>query len=140
MPCGMASTEDTAPRRFAADRSPWTVILKGVLNRSAGPRPLGGGAKRALDLAVAIPLAIVLTPLMIGLAVWVRRDSPGGALFRQGRVGYAGRPFALLSSQHGRGAERLGAGLAATAGDSRITRSARSCAACRSTSCRSSGT
>ena len=91
---------------------------------AARPRPVGGAAKRALDLAVAIPLAVVLSPLMIAIAVWVRRDSPGGALFRQARVGFAGRPFALLKFRSMVvGAERLGAGLAVTAGDSRITRS-----------------
>lgn len=86
--------------------------------------PVGGRAKRVLDLAVAVPAAIVLAPLMIGIAIWVRRDSPGGAIFRQGRVGYAGRPFELLKFRSMVvGAEGMGTGLAVTAGDARITRS-----------------
>jgi lipopolysaccharide/colanic/teichoic acid biosynthesis glycosyltransferase len=86
--------------------------------------PLGGWAKRALDLAIAVPAAVLLAPVMIAIAIWVRRDSPGGALFRQARVGYAGRPFALLKFRSMVvGAERLGAGLAITADDNRITRS-----------------
>jgi lipopolysaccharide/colanic/teichoic acid biosynthesis glycosyltransferase len=85
---------------------------------------VGGRAKRALDLLITVPAFIVLSPLMIAIAVWVRRDSPGGALFRQARVGYAGRPFALLKFRSMVvGAERLGAGLAVTANDERITRS-----------------
>jgi lipopolysaccharide/colanic/teichoic acid biosynthesis glycosyltransferase len=84
--------------------------------------PVGGRAKRALDLAIAVPAFIVLSPLLAAIAIWVRRDSPGGALFRQARVGYAGRPFALLKFRSMVvGAERLGAGLAVTAGDDRIT-------------------
>jgi lipopolysaccharide/colanic/teichoic acid biosynthesis glycosyltransferase len=85
---------------------------------------VGGRSKRALDILITVPALIVLSPLMIAIAVWVRRDSPGGALFRQARVGYAGRPFALLKFRSMVvGAERLGAGLAVTANDERITRS-----------------
>ncbi|MEQ8833830.1 MAG: sugar transferase [Miltoncostaeaceae bacterium] len=88
--------------------------------------PVGGRAKRLLDLAIAVPAFVVFSPLMVAIAVWVRRDSPGGALFRQGRVGYAGRPFALLKFRSMVvGAEGMGAGLAVTAGDERITRSGR---------------
>lgn len=90
---------------------------------SASPGPVGGRAKRALDLAIAVPAAILLAPLMIGLAIWVRRDSPGGAIFHQGRVGYAGRPFELRKFRSMVvGAEGMGAGLAVTAGDARITK------------------
>jgi lipopolysaccharide/colanic/teichoic acid biosynthesis glycosyltransferase len=86
--------------------------------------PVGGRPKRAVDLLITVPAFIVLSPLMIAIAIWVRRDSPGGALFRQARVGHAGRPFALLKFRSMvAGAERLGAGLAVTAGDERITRS-----------------
>lgn len=86
------------------------------------PGPLGGRAKRALDLAVALPLAVALTPVMAGIAFMVRRDSPGPALFRQQRIGYAGRPFTLLKFRTMVvGAEGMGAGLAVTVGDSRIT-------------------
>jgi phosphate transport system permease protein len=60
------------------------------------PGPVGGTPKRVLDLAVALPLAVALTPVMAGIALLVRRDSPGPALFRQQRIGYAGRPFTLL--------------------------------------------
>jgi lipopolysaccharide/colanic/teichoic acid biosynthesis glycosyltransferase len=92
------------------------------LPSAAGPGPVGGRAKRALDLAVALPLAIALTPVMAGIAFLVRRDSPGPALFRQQRIGYAGRPFTLLKFRTMVvGAEGMGAGLAVTVGDSRIT-------------------
>lgn len=93
------------------------------MRAASAPAPVGGRAKRALDLLIAVPAAIVLSPAMIAIAAWVRRDSPGGAIFRQARVGHAGRPFALLKFRSMvTGAERLGAGLAVTAGDDRITR------------------
>ncbi len=84
--------------------------------------PIGGAPKRALDLAIALPLAVALTPVMAAVAVLVRRDSPGPALFRQQRIGYAGKPFTLLKFRTMVvGAEGMGAGLAVTDGDSRIT-------------------
>lgn len=86
------------------------------------PGPVGGAPKRALDLAIALPLAVALTPVMAAVAVLVRRDSPGPALFRQRRIGYAGRPFTLLKFRTMVvGAEGMGAGLAVADGDSRIT-------------------
>jgi len=88
--------------------------------------PVGGRAKRALDLAVAVPLLVVAAPAMAAIAVWVRRDSPGPALFRQTRVGYAGRPFTLLKFRSMVvGAQGMGAGLRITSDDDRITRSGR---------------
>ena len=55
----------------------------------------GATAKRAMDLALtlaALPLAL---PLMAAIALWVRLDSPGPALFRQERVGRGGVPFRI---------------------------------------------
>lgn len=52
--------------------------------------------KRFFDVAVAMALLIGLGPLMLLLALGVRLDSPGGALFRQTRVGRASRDFTLL--------------------------------------------
>ncbi|MEW6581801.1 MAG: sugar transferase [Actinomycetota bacterium] len=88
--------------------------------------PVGGRAKRLVDLAVALPAAILLTPVMVAIAVWVRRDSPGPALFRQRRVGFAGRPFTLYKFRSMVvNAESIGAGLAVTEDDPRITRAGR---------------
>ena len=55
----------------------------------------GATAKRAMDLALtlaALPLAL---PLMAAIALWVRLDSPGPALFRQERLGRGGVPFRI---------------------------------------------
>ncbi len=87
---------------------------------------VGGTAKRAFDLAVAIPATILLAPVMAGLAAWVRLDSSGPALFRQRRAGAFGRPFTCVKFRSMvDGAETKGAGLAVTAGDARITRAGR---------------
>jgi lipopolysaccharide/colanic/teichoic acid biosynthesis glycosyltransferase len=88
--------------------------------------PVGGRAKRATDLALAVPLAVATAPVMAAIAVWVRRDSPGPAIYRQQRVGFAGAPFTLLKFRTMVvGAEAMGAGLAVSDRDSRITRAGR---------------
>jgi exopolysaccharide biosynthesis polyprenyl glycosylphosphotransferase len=52
--------------------------------------------KRSLDLALAVPLLVLTAPLMAVLAVAVRLDSHGPALFVQRRAGLAGRPFSMM--------------------------------------------
>ncbi len=60
----------------------------------AGPdRLMGLLAKRVLDVMGATILAIVMTPLMLAIAVWIRLDTPGPVTFRQTRVGLHGRRF-----------------------------------------------
>jgi exopolysaccharide biosynthesis polyprenyl glycosylphosphotransferase len=52
--------------------------------------------KRIVDLAVSAALLLVLAPAMMLLALLIRRDSRGPALFRQTRVGLDMREFTLL--------------------------------------------
>ena len=44
-------------------------------------------AKRAFDLVVAFLALVLLSPLFLVIALLVRRDGPGPALFTQERVG-----------------------------------------------------
>jgi lipopolysaccharide/colanic/teichoic acid biosynthesis glycosyltransferase len=87
------------------------------------PEAVGGRAKRVFDLAVAIPVFVLTLPVMIGIAIWVRRDSPGAALFRQQRVGLRGRAFQLLKFRTMVvGAQQMGPGLRVDEDDARITK------------------
>ena len=52
--------------------------------------------KRALDLALALPLLVFLAPALLAIAIVVRFDSSGPALFRQTRLGRGGKPFQIL--------------------------------------------
>lgn len=92
------------------------LILASSLTNVAGPRihwrpvdglPLvhvelpqyAGGKhvlKRAVDIAVAFSALLVLSPLLLILALIVKRDSEGPALFRQVRAGRNGVPFHML--------------------------------------------
>jgi Undecaprenyl-phosphate galactose phosphotransferase WbaP len=47
--------------------------------------------KRTLDLTVAIPLIIVLSPLLLALMAWIRLTSPGNPVYSQDREGLDGR-------------------------------------------------
>ena len=53
-------------------------------------------AKRTLDIGASSIGLVVLSPVLAGIAVAVRLDSPGPILFRQERLGLAGRPFACF--------------------------------------------
>lgn len=56
---------------------------------------LYGKCKRVLDCTLAIALLVLLLPAFLVLAVLIRIDSPGPALFVQERVGYRGHPFRM---------------------------------------------
>jgi lipopolysaccharide/colanic/teichoic acid biosynthesis glycosyltransferase len=52
--------------------------------------------KRALDLTGAMVGLVLLAPVLLAVALWIRLDSPGPILFRQARRGLRGRPFQVL--------------------------------------------
>jgi lipopolysaccharide/colanic/teichoic acid biosynthesis glycosyltransferase len=52
-------------------------------------------ACRTLDLAVALVALVLLTPLLLAIALWIRLDSRGPALFRQERRGRDMEPFVV---------------------------------------------
>jgi|SRR5579859_1040226 len=49
--------------------------------------------KRVFDLALGSIGLVVSSPIMLALAIIIRLDSPGPAVFRQKRLGKGGRPF-----------------------------------------------
>jgi len=51
--------------------------------------------KRLFDLAIAAVALLLLWPLMLVIALCIRLDSPGPALFTQERVGWHGRLFRI---------------------------------------------
>ncbi|MGE5333457.1 MAG: sugar transferase [Nitrososphaerota archaeon] len=52
--------------------------------------------KRLMDLVICVPILILVAPLMIVIAILVRMDSPGPALFKQERIGQHNRRFTML--------------------------------------------
>jgi len=53
-------------------------------------------AKRSLDLVVAVPLALLLLPVFLAVAIVVKLDSKGPAIFRQERMGLNGELFGMV--------------------------------------------
>jgi len=92
--------------------------------------------KRAFDLLFAAVATVVLAPVMMATAIWVKLDTPGPVLFRQTRVGRDGQRFQILkfrSMIDGADAMKVdllslneaGDGLFKIAADPRVTRSGR---------------
>jgi len=52
--------------------------------------------KRLMDLAICVPLLLLTAPLMLVIAVLVRLDSSGPALFKQERIGQHNRRFKMI--------------------------------------------
>lgn len=78
-------------------------------------------AKRLLDIFVAALGLLLISPVLLLIALAVRLESSGPALFRQRRVGLHGREFEILKFRSMR--QDSGAGpLITVGGDRRITR------------------
>jgi sugar transferase (PEP-CTERM system associated) len=71
-------------------RPSWIVFSSGF--RKTRPLLLG---KRALDVVLALVGLVVSAPFLLTAAALVRFTSPGGALYRQERVGLNGRVFTI---------------------------------------------
>jgi lipopolysaccharide/colanic/teichoic acid biosynthesis glycosyltransferase len=66
---------------------------------AARAQPLKQGyeiGKRAMDVALASAVAVVVSPVLAGIAVAIRLESRGPIFFRQERVGRHGRSFEIL--------------------------------------------
>jgi lipopolysaccharide/colanic/teichoic acid biosynthesis glycosyltransferase len=82
-------------------------------------------AKRAFDLLLSGLGLLLLSPLLIAIALWIKLDSPGGVMFRQERVGRHGRLF-LIHKFRTMTADAPERGPQITVGaDARITRAGR---------------
>jgi Undecaprenyl-phosphate glucose phosphotransferase len=79
--------------------------------------------KSAFDIVVGFLMLLILSPLLALIAVAIRLDSPGPALFRQPRLGFNNRLFTCYKfrTMHHGMTDLLGE-RQATRGDSRITR------------------
>jgi exopolysaccharide biosynthesis polyprenyl glycosylphosphotransferase len=98
------------------ERTSTNLVVAPALTDVAGPRiharPVAGlpliqvdypvfagrkyAAKRAFDLVVGSVLLVILAPVFALVAIAIRRDSPGPAVFAQERVGLNGRTFHML--------------------------------------------
>lgn len=84
--------------------------------------PATSRAKRVVDIVISLSALFVMAPLLIMIALMIRLESPGAAVFRQKRGGLNGKPFVIYKFRtmfvqedgaHIRHAKR---------GDSRVTR------------------
>lgn len=91
------------------------------LRQESGLRSLGLLVKQIMDLIGAAILFVLLFPLNLVLAIWIKLDSPGSVLFRQIRVGRFHKPFMIFKFRTMvTGSEKIS--LEITKDDPRITR------------------
>lgn len=80
------------------------------------------GLKRVLDIASAIMILIVTSPLLAATAALVRLTSPGPVFFLQKRVGYYGKIFTMIKFRTMMAnAEKKGFAVWAKSRDTRVT-------------------
>ena len=80
-------------------------------------------ARRVFDVVVAGSALLAASPLLLVAMLAIRLESRGSPIYRQRRVGKDGRAFDVLKLRTMvTGAEHMGAGLAVSEGDTRITR------------------
>jgi lipopolysaccharide/colanic/teichoic acid biosynthesis glycosyltransferase len=82
--------------------------------------------RRLFDFVVAGAALVLASPILLAAIVAIRLESRGSAFYRQRRVGRDGEPFDIFKLRTMvTGAEHVGAGLAVSEGDTRITRTGR---------------
>jgi len=67
-------------------------VVRSTLVKNTGHSPV---VKRLFDVAVSLTALVVLSPLLLLLAIWIRITMGAPVLFRQTRPGLHGKPFTM---------------------------------------------
>ena len=79
--------------------------------------------KRLLDILISLAALVVLSPVFLVVAIWIRLDSKGPAIFRQTRLGLHHREFTFLKFRSmAVNTEHTGSGVYSNDHDSRLTK------------------
>lgn len=98
-------------------RTPETAVYYEILKK----KPLGLLCKRLFDILVSLLLIVLLSPVMLGISIWIKLDSRGPVMFRQTRITTGGREFRIFKFRTMvTNAEKLGTQVT-VGGDPRIT-------------------
>lgn len=79
--------------------------------------------KRIFDIVVSVCGLVLLSPLFLFVAIWIKCDSKGSVFYRQMRVGRCNRDFSIYKFRSMRTDEEVGSLVTIGNRDSRITRS-----------------
>jgi lipopolysaccharide/colanic/teichoic acid biosynthesis glycosyltransferase len=78
---------------------------------------------RFVDRLLAALGLVVLSPVLLAAAIWIKLDSRGPVMYRQRRVGKDGRAFEMLKLRTMvQGSDPVGVGTAVGCGDARVTK------------------
>jgi Undecaprenyl-phosphate galactose phosphotransferase WbaP len=93
-PAGENTTEFGLGPAHSVDPHGWPVPAR-CLASADSSRSLRSLAKRAIDVAGALLLGLVFSPLILAIVLFMRRDG-GPVIYRHRRIGRDGRPFDCL--------------------------------------------
>ena len=108
--------------RVSSDNKNFTNLgFQIITKNSFEVKPISKLLKRFLDFFFAIFLSIILSPLLIIIAILIKLDSPGPALFKQNRNGENGKVFKILKfrSMHVHKSDKI---IQAKENDERVTK------------------
>lgn len=81
------------------------------------------GLKRAFDFLFALMVLLIIWPILLIVAIIIKLESPGPAIFKQTRLGRYGKPFTIYKFRSMCvGAEKKGTGQYSMKGDPRVTK------------------
>lgn len=108
---GKIRTEDTDLWSFVSSATRQTELLR-----------IANFLKIVVEPVVAAALLVLLSPLLIGVAIAIRMESPGPVIYSQRRSGYLGRVFRLYKFRSMRTDSEAKGYQWASKEDSRVTR------------------
>jgi putative colanic acid biosynthesis UDP-glucose lipid carrier transferase len=109
---------EARPREWPTADTPFAPSVPGAI--PSAPVALSR-TKRAIDFTVALVALLIFLPLLVLIAVAVRLETPGPALFRQQRTGLNGHAFTVLKFRTMTVVEDGAEIRQATRGDVRVT-------------------
>ena len=101
----------------------WEDATEPAMCRENGVNMYRQFLKRAMDVALALVLLLVLMPVFIITVICIKVDSKGPAVFRQERLGLHGKVFSIYKFRTMcLNAEHTGTGVYSDRNDTRVTR------------------